>query len=127
VVAHRSTSTEAGHPIPYHKSNMEQPDTSPLVEFFATYGRVYDPQRPVHSQWRSLQKRFKRDGMSRAEQVNASAEYLDAVAQEFGHLFGTSTNDLESMQSLAQELHINPVPDNLPTCTLVRCSFLTFS
>ncbi|KAK2589577.1 hypothetical protein QQS21_012746 [Conoideocrella luteorostrata] len=88
----------------------------PIVEFFAKYPNfAYDPHCETWSEYRRLVDFSGWKTFGKRERA-ANKLLREAIVAQFGRLYGTSENKLDTLQHLCDKLGINPVPQSITAC-----------
>jgi hypothetical protein len=96
----------------------------PIAAYFTSFAGiefVHNVRAPVSSEFKRLRRRAKWDEATTAEERR---RFRDAVADEFGVLFGTDLDDLDALQRLCALVKIHPPPDNARECRKVRYPYM---
>jgi hypothetical protein len=94
----------------------------PVSQFFTSFadiGFTHQSTAPLVPEFARLRKMAK---WSKAEAWEIRGQFYDAVADEFGFLFGTDLGNLEQLQRLCELVHIHPAPDTVKESKKVSSS-----
>ncbi|KAK2592853.1 hypothetical protein QQS21_009456 [Conoideocrella luteorostrata] len=90
--------------------------SSPINLFFERYPRFnHSPTNEAWSEYHRMVHSLGWKEKSKREKV-ARKRFRVAVVEQFGQMYGTDENNLNSLQRLSEKLHISPVPDSIKSC-----------
>jgi hypothetical protein len=97
--------------------------TTPIAEFFVSYGFTYDPTAAVMPQFRRLCHH--RRWTKKSEERRAARDELNgAIAAQFNQIYGEDVDRLAAWQDLCRDLKMDPPPATIKECRKVCCCTL---
>ncbi|KAG8730571.1 hypothetical protein FRC11_006406, partial [Ceratobasidium sp. 423] len=92
-------------------------DQSSVQQFFSQFPSFkYDSSQPVMSEYFRMSQTSGFKSLSQQARKKARKDLKDALAADFGRLYGYDVQDLGAWQSLCRVLRFEDVPDDLEGC-----------
>ncbi|CAE6492882.1 unnamed protein product [Rhizoctonia solani] len=90
---------------------------SSVSQFFSQFPSFkYDSSQPVMTEYLRMSRTRGFKSLSQKARQEAKLELKDALAEDFGQLYGYDVNDLGAWQSLCRVLRFEDIPDDLEEC-----------
>ncbi|CAE6469778.1 unnamed protein product [Rhizoctonia solani] len=116
-----SPSSDSGDdmlPMPLKDSSVRQ-----FFDQFSPF--TYDSSQPVMSEYFRMTQSLDFKSLSQAQKRQAQKDLKNALAKDFGRLYGDDVDDLGAWQSLCRVLRFEDVPDDLEGCQqLIKATYV---
>lgn len=111
---------EPGQPVltGTHNWQSEREYDGAIARFFNKWPEFdYDREGEVIKEFKRL---CREKCWSPEERQDAKSDLRDAMVERFNEIYGTNENDLEAWKKLCKDVHVDPVPNTLDECKMVR-------